>query len=123
MMSTATEEKVYRFDAIKWLLVILLVAVGVYGNSYYSSESVLYRFAALLVLGAVALVVAINTAKGAATFDLIRGAVVEWRKVVFPTRQEINQTTMLVLGVVVVTAIILGILDAIFRFLASLIIG
>ncbi len=122
-MNTATEEKIYRFDALKWLLVILLVAAGVYGNSYYSGESILYRFAALLVVAALALLIAINTAKGAAMFDLVRGALVEWRKVVFPTRQEINQTTLLVFAVVAVTALILGVLDAVFRFLASLIIG
>lgn len=122
-MSTATEDKVYRFDSIKWVLIVLLVAAGVYGNAYYSDQSVLYRFVALLVLGAIAIVIAINTAKGAAVFDVARGALVEWRKVVFPTRQEINQTTLLVVVVVIITAIILGILDAIFRFLASLIIG
>lgn len=122
-MSTVTEEKVYRLDSIKWALVALLVAAGVYGNSHYSDQAVLYRVLALLLLGAVAVVVAINTAKGAAVLELVRGALGEWRKVVFPTRQEINQTTLLVLGVVAVTAIILGILDAIFRFLASLIIG
>jgi preprotein translocase subunit SecE len=122
-MSSATEEKVYRFDLLKWLLVVLLVAGGVYGNAYYSEQSVLYRFIALLLLGAAALVIAINTAKGATVFDVVRGALVEWRKVVFPTRQEINQTTMMVLLVAAVTALILGVLDAIFRFLASLIIG
>lgn len=122
-MSTVTEEKVYRLDSIKWALVVLLVAVGVYGNSHYSDQAILYRVLALLLLGALAIVVAVNTAKGAAVLELIRGALGEWRKVVFPTRQEINQTTLLVLAVVAVTAIILGVLDAIFRFLASLIIG
>ncbi len=114
-MSAVTEEKVYRLDSIKWVLVALLVAAGVYGNSHYSDLAVLYRVLALLLLGAIAVVVAINTAKGAAVLELIRGALGEWRKVVFPTRQEINQTTLLVLGVVAITAIILGILDAIFR--------
>ena len=122
-MSSAAEEKVYRFDLFKWLVVILLVAAGVYGNAYYSEQSVLYRFVALLLMGAIALVIAINTAKGAAVFDVVRGALVEWRKVVFPARQEINQTTIMVLLVAAVTALILGVLDAIFRFLASLIIG
>lgn len=122
-MSAVTEEKVYRLDSVKWVIVALLVAVGVYGNSHYSDQAILYRVLALLVLGAIALVVAVNTAKGAAALDLIRGAMGEWRKVVFPSRQEINQTTLLVLGVVAITAIILAILDALFRFLASLIIG
>jgi preprotein translocase subunit SecE len=122
-MSAAAEDKVYRFDAIKWMVVAFLVAVGVYGNSHYSEESILYRVIALILLGAAALVIAIQTSKGAAGLDLVRGAIVEWRKVVFPTRQEINQTTLLVLAVVAVTALILWLLDMLFGSLFSLIIG
>lgn len=122
-MTTNTEEKVYRLDALKWALVIALVAAGVYGNSYYSAESVLYRALALLVLAAVAVFVAINTAKGAAISDVVRGAFVELRKVVWPTRQETNQTTLIVIVVVIITSIILWMLDSIFGFVASRIIG
>lgn len=122
-MTTNTEEKVYRLDALKWALVIALVAVGVYGNSYYSAESVLYRALALLALAAVAVFVAINTAKGAAISDVVRGAFVELRKVVWPTRQETNQTTLIVIVVVIITSIILWALDSIFGFVASRIIG
>lgn len=122
-MTTSTEEKVYRLDALKWALVVALVAAGVYGNSYYSAESILYRALALLVLAAMAVVVIINTAKGAALADVVRGAFVELRKVVWPTRQETNQTTLIVVAVVIVTSIILWLLDSLFGFIASRIIG
>ena len=122
-MTTNTEEKVYRLDALKWALVVALVAAGVYGNSYYSAESIFYRALALLVLAAVAVVVVINTAKGAALADVVRGAFVELRKVVWPTRQETNQTTLIVVAVVIVTSIILWLLDSLFGFIASRIIG
>ena len=122
-MTANTEEKVYRLDALKWLLVISLVAAGVVGNSHYSAESVLYRALALLVLAVVAVLVAINTAKGAAIADVVRGAFVELRKVVWPSRQETNQTTLIVVGVVIVTSIILWMLDSVFGFIASKLIG
>ena len=122
-MTANTEEKVYRLDALKWLLVISLVAVGVVGNSHYSAESVLYRALALLVIAAVELLVAVNTAKGAAIADVVRGAFVELRKVVWPSRQETNQTTLIVVGVVIVTSIILWMLDSVFGFIASKLIG
>jgi preprotein translocase subunit SecE len=122
-MTTNTEEKVYRLDALKWALVIALVAAGIYGNSHYSAESVLYRAIALLVLTAVAVFVAINTAKGAGISDVIRGAFVELRKVVWPTRQETNQTTLIVVAVVIVTSFILWGLDTLLGFIASRIIG
>lgn len=122
-MTANTEEKVYRFDALKWLLVFVVIAIGVVGNSYFSAESILYRALGLLVLAAVAVAIALQTAKGVAISDVVRGALVELRKVVWPTRQETNQTTMIVLVVVFVMAIILWLLDTLFGFIASRIIG
>ncbi len=122
-MTANTEEKVYRLDAIKWLLVVAIVAAGVVGNSHFSAESILYRALGLLVLAAVAVFVALQTAKGTAIADVVRGALIELRKVVWPSRQETNQTTLIVLAVVFVMAIILWLLDTLFGFIASNIIG
>ena len=122
-MTANTEEKVYRLDAIKWLLVVAIVAAGVVGNSHFSAESILYRALGLLVLAAVAVVVALQTAKGVALADVVRGALVELRKVVWPSRQETNQTTLIVIAVVIVTSFILWLLDTLFGFIASNIIG
>lgn len=122
-MTANTEEKVYRLDSLKWVLVIAVVAAGVIGNSHFSAESILYRALGLLSLAAVAIFVALQTAKGAAIADVVRGALVELRKVVWPTRQETNQTTLIVLAVVFVMGLILWLLDTIFGFVASSIIG
>jgi preprotein translocase subunit SecE len=122
-MTANTEEKVYRFDALKWLLVFAVVAVGVVGNSHFSAESILYRAIGLIVLAAIAVAIALQTAKGSAISDVVRGALVELRKVVWPSRQETNQTTLIVLAVVFVMAIILWLLDTLFGYIASSIIG
>ena len=122
-MTANTEEKVYRLDAIKWLLVVAVVAAGVVGNSHFSAESILYRALGLLVLAVVAVFIALQTAKGVAIADVVRGSLVELRKVVWPSRQETNQTTLIVLVVVFVMAIILWLLDTFFGFIASNIIG
>jgi len=122
-MTANTEEKVYRLDALKWLLVVTVVAAGVIGNSHFSAESVLYRALGLLVLAAIAVFIALQTAKGSSIADVVRGSLVELRKVVWPTRQETNQTTLIVLAVVLVAAIILWALDTLFGFIASSIIG
>jgi preprotein translocase subunit SecE len=122
-MTANTEEKVYRLDALKWLLVFAVVAAGVVGNSHFSAESILYRALGLIVLAAIAIAIALQTAKGSAISDVVRGALVELRKVVWPSRQETNQTTLIVLAVVFVMAIILWLLDTLFGFVASSIIG
>ncbi len=122
-MTANTEEKVYRLDALKWLLVVAVVAAGVIGNSHFSAESVFYRALGLVVLAAIAVLIALQTAKGSSVADVVRGSLVELRKVVWPTRQETNQTTLIVLAVVLVAAIILWALDTLFGFIASSIIG
>ena len=40
-MSATTEENQYRLDGLKWAVVVLLIAGAVYGNYYFSVESLL----------------------------------------------------------------------------------
>lgn len=112
-----------RFDKAKWVLVALLVVVGVAGNIYFGEQSLLYRVLALVALGVLAAYVALQTAQGAAFARLARESRIEIRKVVWPTRQETTQTTMIVVVFVLVSALILWGLDTLLGWLASLIIG
>src|SRR5690554_2269167 len=123
LMSMKSEEKEYRLDPLKWLVVIALIVAGVVENSYFSAESILYRVIGLLVIALVACFIAYQTAKGASLWGLVQGAMVELRKVVWPSRQETNQTTLIVVAVVIVMSIILWLLDTVLGFAASSIIG
>ena len=120
-MSSDTSDN--RLNGLKWLLVLGLVAAGVYGNSYYAAESLLYRVLALLALALVASSIALRTTQGAAFWDLIRGSRTEIRKVVWPTRPEATQTTLIVVAFVILAALILWGLDGALSWLASLVIG
>lgn len=122
-MNVKGEAKEYRLDTLKWLLVVALVGVGVAGNSYFSAEPILYRVLGLVAMAFVACFIAYNTAKGASLWELVQGSMIELRKVVWPTRQETNQTTLIVVAVVIVMSIILWLLDTLFGWIASLIIG
>ena len=93
MSATPTTQN-SRFDTIKWIFVLALVAAGVVGNSIYSDQSLLYRTLALVALAAVALFVALQTAKGRGYAVSFREARKEIRKVVWPNRQETTQTTL-----------------------------
>jgi preprotein translocase subunit SecE len=119
----SSENVAAKYDGLKWLLVALIVAAGVYGNSVFSGESLLYRVVALLVLAAVALAIALKTEKGHSAWSLIKGARTEIRKVVWPTRQETVQTTLIVVAFVLVVALILWGLDSFLGWLVSLVIG
>jgi preprotein translocase subunit SecE len=122
-MSVIAEDKQYRLDWLKWLVVFTLLGGAIYANWYYSAESVLYRVIGFLVVLAIAAAVASQTAKGAATFELAIGARTEWRKVVWPTKQERNQTTLIVLAVILLMALILWGIDSLLSWVAKLIMG
>lgn len=122
-MSSKAEAKSSPFNILKWSLVVVLVAVAVVGNQYYSDESLLYRVLAMVAIGGVAVFVALTTTQGVAFATLVKGARIEIRKVVWPTRPETLQTTFIVLGVVLIAALILWGLDSLLGWIASLIIG
>ena len=122
-MSVIAEDKQYRLDWLKWLVVFTLLGGAIYANWYYSAESVLYRVIGFLVVLAIASAVASQTAKGAATVELAIGARTEWRKVVWPTKQERNQTTLIVLAVILLMALILWGIDSLLSWVAKLIMG
>jgi preprotein translocase subunit SecE len=112
-----------KLDALKWLVVIAIVAAGVVGNSVFSGESLLYRVLALLALALVAGFVAFQTAKGRAFFQLFKEAKNEIRKVVWPTRQETLQTTAMVVVAVLLVGLFLWGLDTLLGWLVSGVIG
>ena len=122
-MTPKAEAQDSRFDLLKWLLVAVLVVVGVVGNQYYSAEPILYRVLVLLAIAAAAAFVGLQTAKGKAFFVLAKEARTEIRKVVWPTRQETTQTTLIVVAVVLVMALLLWGLDSLLGWLVSLIVG
>jgi preprotein translocase subunit SecE len=112
-----------RLDGLKWAVVALLVVAGVAGNMYFAGESLLYRVVAVLLLAAIAAALALQTGRGRAFWGLVKEARIEIRKVVWPTRQETTQTTLIVVAFVLFTALILWGLDTLLGWAASRIIG
>lgn len=110
-------------NTVLWVIAIVLVGAAIYGNTYFGGESLLYRVLGMLAIGLVASAVALQTVQGKAFWDLLKGARTEIRKVVWPSRQETVQTTMLVSLVVIATGLLLWGLDTLLGWLVSLVIG
>ncbi len=110
-------------DSLKWLITIALLGAGVFGNWYYQDESLLMRVIGLIVIAAMAVGVALQTARGAAIWTLLKEARSEMHRIVWPTREETLQTTAIVLVLVLVFALILWLLDSALSWLVSSIIG
>ena len=124
-MSNSVQAKASSsLDGFKWVVVVALVVAGVYGNSFYANDySVLIRAAVLVPMAAVAVWVALATARGAAFGRLMKESRAEIRRVVWPTRQETTQTTLVVVLVVAVAALVLWGLDWVLNLLISQVIG
>lgn len=122
-MNSKVEAENTRYDGLKWLVVVALIVIGVGGNMYFANQSLLYRFVVLLALAALAIFVALQTAKGLEFWKLAKEARTEIRKVVWPTRQETTQTTLIVVGFVLLMALILWGLDTLVGWAASRILG
>lgn len=122
-MSSSSEAQTTRFDFLKWVVVVLLVTIAVIGNNYYSAESPLYRLIGVLVLAVIAGFIALQTAKGKKFSALAKGAKTEIRRVVWPTRQETIQTTLIVLVVVFLMSLLLWGVDSLLSWIVSSVIG
>lgn len=110
-------------DGLKWVVVFALLAAGVWGNAHFADESLLYRVLGLALVAAAAAAVAVQTAKGRAFWELLKDARIEIRKVVWPNREETTQTTLIVLALVIVVALILWGLDSLLGWIISGLIG
>ena len=122
-MRTSAPETGTIPDPAKWAGAFAILLGGVAGFYYWSDESLLLRVIGLLVLVAVALFVALQTEKGRAAWDFVRESHTEVRKVVWPTRKETMQTTMIVIAMVGLVAIILWILDGLLAWLVKWLLG
>jgi preprotein translocase subunit SecE len=116
-------------DKVKLAIAVLIVGAGVYG--YYQlpvlmgqDVSVLLRVGLLLVSLVVAVGIAATSAQGIALIEFSKGSRTELRKMVWPSRQETVQTTMIVLVMVVIIAIFLWLVDmAVFKVIFDLLLG
>jgi len=122
-MNAKVENNSSSFDILKWLVVFALVAVGVVGNYYFAAESLLYRVLVLVVLAAIAGWVSLQTVKGKSFAKLVSEARMEIRKVIWPTKQELMQTTLIVVVFVLIVALILWGVDSLIGWVVSSIIG
>ncbi|MEC9260762.1 MAG: preprotein translocase subunit SecE, partial [Pseudomonadota bacterium] len=100
-MSEKTENASNPMDLLKWLIVFALLAGVITANYVYGELSVLYRAIGAVAGVAIAGFIAATTAKGSAFLTFAKDSRMEVRKVVWPSRQELNQTTLIVLAATV----------------------
>lgn len=122
MSTVNSENSKSSLDGLKWTITVILLAAIIVGNYLYGEEThVVLRVAILLLLAALAVLSAAFTEKGKTFIGFAKDARLEVRKVVWPTRQETVQTTLIILAVSTIVGLILWGLDGVFVRLVSFI--
>lgn len=124
-MNSKLETKASSLDTVK-LIVALLVLIGSVAGYYYFSapeHSFLLRVLGLLVGVGVAVVIAFQTEKGRGIWGFLHDSQIEVRKVVWPTKQETIQTTLIVIVMVFIVGMFLWLLDMFLSWLVHFITG
>jgi preprotein translocase subunit SecE len=106
-----TEQSSSAIDTFKLMLAVLVLIAGVVAFYYFEEESQLLRVLGMLGVAVIAFFIAASSDPGRRGLGFMRDARVEVRKVVWPTRQETLQTTIAVLFMVVLVAIMLWLFD------------
>lgn len=110
-------------DIAKLAAAVLLLIVGIFAFYYFAAYSSLLRVVGLLAISGAAVAIALQTAPGRQLWQFASDARMEVRKVVWPTRQETVQTTLVVMVMVFLVAMVLWLFDivlmAILRFLTG----
>ena len=98
-------------DIAKLSLAVAILAAGVVGYYWYNELSSWQRL--LMLLGGIVLgcTVGYFTRSGHALQEFFSESIFELRKVVWPTRQETIQTTLVIMVVVLILSILLGLID------------
>ena len=106
-MSAQEEAPSSSFDSIKWILTIVALAGAVYANHSLVDGSILIRVAVIIALIVVGMAIGFSTAKGKAGLAFAKEAKIEARKVVWPTRAETIQTTIIIVIAVSIVSLML----------------
>lgn len=110
-------------DKIKLALAVLMLGAGIAGFYVLGDYAQWMRVLGLLVVAGLAVLITAQTAVGRLAFSFLKESRTEVRKVVWPTRKETMQTTMVVIVMVFVLGILLWLLDMLLMWAVQLVTG
>jgi len=116
MVAKAETEESGKLDSLKFLIAIALLVGGIWQFYYFEEESQLYRILGLLAMVVMAMLVMYTTRMGYGVWLFARDARTEVRKVIWPSRQETMQTTLMVVVMVILVGIMLWLIDMVLRW-------
>ena len=117
------EKSIKMQNYIRWFLGIAVIGLAVYGNSYFSQEALLYRVLGVIFVSSIGIFILSTTEEGTESLKIILESRSEIRRVVWPTRTETTQTTLIVLVAITIAALMLWGLDSLFGWAMASLLG
>jgi len=110
-MNTQTKDASSGVDVLKYVLSLVLIGAGVVAFYQFSDYSQLYRVLGMVVVVIISLAIMMTTEVGRHSWVFAQESRQEVRKVVWPSRSETMQTTLMVFAMVIIVGLILWLLD------------
>jgi preprotein translocase subunit SecE len=110
-MSVEVDQESGQFDVVKLALAIILIVGGLGGFYYYADQSLLFRVIGLLFVLLTAVALVYTTSLGQSFWRFAQGSRIELKKIVWPTKKETMQTTLIVGVMVLFVGILLWMFD------------
>ncbi len=108
---------------MRWILVAALFCSGLYAHYHFSAQPLVIKLVGWMVLVSVGLWVASTTESGKRALQFFNDARLELKKVVWPTKQETGQVTLLVLVMVTIASLFFWAIDSILLRLVAWLTG
>ena len=127
-MSINIESQRSSLDTAKLAGAVVLLLVGITGFYYFEtwqgeSVSLLFRVLGLLVVVGAAAFIALTTDSGKGLVTFLKDSRLEVRKMVWPTRTETIQTTLMVMVIVLILSIFMWGVDSLLGWSVKLLLG
>jgi len=110
-------------DTVKLVVSGIMLVLGIWAFYFFEPYSILLRVVGLLAVAGAAAALALTSEQGKRLWRFATDSRMEVRKVVWPTRAETLQTTLVVVVMVLILGIMLWLFDtilmAILRFLTN----
>ncbi|MCG8428233.1 MAG: preprotein translocase subunit SecE [Chromatiales bacterium] len=110
-MNAKAEVESTTMDTVKLLLSVIMLAGGIAVFYFLEEQALWVRILSLLAIAGVAIFVALQSVPGRNVWDFAVASRTEVRKVVWPSRQETLQTTLIVFAMVLIMGIVLWLFD------------
>ncbi len=111
---TVVEGKSKGLNTLLWILVAVFFAAAAIGNVYFQKVySLPIRVVGVVIALVIAFAFAAITNQGTRARTFFKDSKIEAQKVVWPSRQEARQTTLIVIGVTIIASLFFWATDSI----------